>query len=124
MQNGKRLHLDLIGSIVLDEIGESARTRYIDFEYRAQLSRDIRHDEQPVSQKNCLIDVGRDKKISAPVLLVERGVVLPHQLFSHSVEPAKRLVEDHYLRIVDHRPGELGATLHSARELRRIFLAE
>jgi hypothetical protein len=35
--------------------------------------------------------------------------------------PRNGLVEDHDLRVVDHGPGKLGATLHPARELRRIF---
>src|SRR5947199_8772261 len=63
------------------------------------------------------------KKLVA-VLLVEAGVVLPHQLLGHRVEAAERLVEDHHLRVVDHGARQLGAPLHAARELARILVAE
>ena len=51
----------------------------------------------------------------------EAAVILLHQLARHDVEAAEGLVENHHLGLVDERLGELGAPLHPARQLMRIF---
>jgi hypothetical protein len=102
MQQAKRLHLDGVGFVTLGDVFDLAWSRKIDFNDRADLGRNVSHDEYAIGEVNGFVYIRCHEKCCASKFVVQVCVVFLHQPFGHGIEAAKWFVKNHHVGPVNH----------------------
>jgi hypothetical protein len=93
-------------------------------EDRLDRGRAGRHDDDPVGERDRLLEVVRHEHHRGPGALPEPQQLVLHQRPGLHVQRAERLVHQHDLRLVDQRLGQRDPLAHAAGELVWVVLRE
>ncbi len=103
---------------------EVARTRQIDGVFRQHAPRSRAHHDDPVGQRDRLIEVVGHEQHGPAVLLPQREKELLHQHLGLGIQCAERLIHEDDARITDEGARERDALAHAAGDLARIVVLE